>query len=130
MGDVPHPSGEATTGQTGVIGHVHAGGIDAPLGMVRNGTGIVLHRNWRGLYAAATDTAGAPTTCPVSGKELAEKTVYVDHEGRRVYFCCEACPDKFTADPAKYFKVLGGAMEEADNDDHGHDHGDGHDHTH
>ena len=66
-------------------------------------------------------------TCPVSGKELAEKTVYVDHEGRRVYFCCEACPDKFTADPAKYLKVLGGAIEESD---HGHDHGDDHDQTH
>jgi len=58
--DVKDPSGGA---QTGNIGYVHAGGIDAPLGMVRNGSTVALHRNWRGLYAFATDENGDPFTC-------------------------------------------------------------------
>jgi RHS repeat-associated protein len=66
-GDIQNPSGQGTTGQTGSIGYVHAGGIDAPLGMVRNGTTIVLHQNWRGLYAFSTDVTGQPTTCSNPG---------------------------------------------------------------
>ncbi len=31
--------------------------------MIRNGTAIVLHRNWKGLVTFATDDAGDPTTC-------------------------------------------------------------------
>lgn len=46
------------------------------------------------------------TSCPVSGKELKEKKVYADHEGRRVYFCCEGCIDKFEKDPQKYFTLF------------------------
>jgi RHS repeat-associated protein len=57
-GDTKNPSGSPYTGQTGNVGYVHAGGIDAPLGMTRNGSAIVLHQNWRGLYVAATDSAG------------------------------------------------------------------------
>lgn len=44
--------------QTGRVGYTHAGGIDAPLGMVRNDTTIVLHRGGRGLYVKATNSAG------------------------------------------------------------------------
>ncbi len=32
--------------------------------------------------------------------------VYADHEGRRVYFCCEACPAKFSRDPGRYLRKL------------------------
>ena len=46
------------------------------------------------------------TSCPVSGAELKEKKVYADHEGRRVYFCCEGCIDKFEKDPQKYLTLL------------------------
>ena len=62
-GDVKNPSGSGLTGQTGNIGYVSAGGLDAPLGMIRNGTAIVLHRNWKGLVTFATDDAGDATTC-------------------------------------------------------------------
>ncbi len=62
-GDVKNPSGSGLTGQTGNIGYVSAGGLDAPLGMIRNGTAIVLHRNWKGLVTFATDDSGDPTTC-------------------------------------------------------------------
>ena len=55
--DEQYPGGDA---QAGVIGYTHAGGIDQPVGMVRNGETIVLHRGWRGLYVKATDTDGQP----------------------------------------------------------------------
>ncbi len=62
-GDVKNPTGSGLTGQTGNIGYVSAGGLDSPLGMIRNGTVVVLHSNWKGLVAFATDDAGDPTTC-------------------------------------------------------------------
>ena len=46
------------------------------------------------------------TNCPVTGKELKEKSVFVDYEGRRVYFCCKMCPDKFLKDPQSYLSKL------------------------
>jgi hypothetical protein len=56
--DVKNPSGSGLTGQTGSIGYVHAGGIDAPVGMIRNGTSLIMNRDLRGLYFEVTDTAG------------------------------------------------------------------------
>jgi RHS repeat-associated protein len=44
--------------QTGKIGYIHAGGIDEPLGLIRNGTLLVPHRNLRGLPTFASDAAG------------------------------------------------------------------------
>jgi YHS domain-containing protein len=46
------------------------------------------------------------TICPVSGKELKEKKVFTDYNGRRVYFCCEGCIPKFNKEPQKYLKIL------------------------
>jgi YHS domain-containing protein len=46
------------------------------------------------------------TNCPVSGKELKEKEVYTDYEGRRVYFCCAGCIAPFEKDPQKYLGIL------------------------
>ena len=44
-------------------------------------------------------------TCPVMGGKI-DKAVYVDFEGKRVYFCCKGCPPEFNKDPAKYIKKL------------------------
>lgn len=45
------------------------------------------------------------TDCPVSGKKInIEK--FVEHDGKKVYFCCGGCPDAFKADPAKYTAKL------------------------
>jgi YHS domain-containing protein len=35
-----------------------------------------------------------------------DKSLYVDHMGKRVYFCCDLCPPKFNKDPMKYIKEL------------------------
>ncbi len=45
-------------------------------------------------------------TCPVSGKELKDKSIYTDYEGRRVVFCSDTCHITFQKDPAKYLKKL------------------------
>jgi YHS domain-containing protein len=45
------------------------------------------------------------TKCPVSGKAI-DATKSVEHEGRKVYFCCGNCPKAFDADPEKFVKKL------------------------
>ena len=54
---------------------------------------------------ADTETAVAKTaeqtTCPVMGGKI-NKNVFVEHKGKKVYFCCAGCEGKFKADPEKY----------------------------
>ena len=40
-------------------------------------------------------------TCPVSGKPV-NTDVYVERDGRKIYFFCKDCVVKFEKDPAKY----------------------------
>ncbi len=57
------------------------------------------------LVAGGVTLAGAgkaQSSCPVSGKAI-NKAVFVDHQGQRVYFCCQGCPAAFKADPEKYY---------------------------
>ncbi|HEY0019131.1 MAG TPA: RHS repeat-associated core domain-containing protein [Longimicrobium sp.] len=55
----------------GRVSYVHAGGIDRPLAIWKQGVGtIVTHQNWRGQFAMGTFTSGAPSDCqqyPPSG---------------------------------------------------------------
>jgi len=53
--------------------------------------------------AAATEIA--QKTSPVTGDPNDPK-VYLDHNGRRVYFCCSACEPTFKKDPDKYLKIV------------------------
>jgi len=55
--------------------------------------------------ATPSTSAISQKTCPVMGGKIDTK-VYTDHEGRRVYFCCPACIDKFKKSPAKYLAKL------------------------
>ncbi len=45
------------------------------------------------------------TNCPVLDGEI-DKEFYVDHMGKRVYFCCKMCIAKFNEEPEKYMKKL------------------------
>ncbi len=54
---------------------------------------------------AVEKTAKPQTTCPVMGEPI-NKEQYVDYQGRRVYFCCSACKEKFNANPDEYVKKL------------------------
>lgn len=74
--------------------------------------------------------------CPVMPNMEVDRSIYVDHEGERVYFCCAGCVAAFEAEPEKYMAQLRqlhedpeGAVEDAEDAvDHGHDHD--HDHGH
>lgn len=45
------------------------------------------------------------TTCPVMGGAI-NKDLYVDHDGKRIYVCCQGCVDAIKKDPAKYIKMM------------------------
>ena len=45
------------------------------------------------------------TTCPLMGRKI-NKTIFVDHDGNRIYLCCNGCIGKFNDDSGKYLKKL------------------------
>jgi len=45
------------------------------------------------------------TTCPVMGGAI-DKAIFTEYKGKKVYFCCKGCVDKFQADPEKYVSKL------------------------
>jgi YHS domain-containing protein len=47
----------------------------------------------------------AQKLCPVTGEEI-DPSIYVDYQGKRVYFCCSKCVADFEADPAKYLAKM------------------------
>jgi len=45
------------------------------------------------------------TTCPVMGEPI-DKDIYVEYLGKKVYFCCEGCQEKFMEEPEQYLDKL------------------------
>jgi YHS domain-containing protein len=45
------------------------------------------------------------TICPVMGGKI-NKEIYADYQGKRIYFCCAACPSQFNEDPEKYLAKM------------------------
>lgn len=45
------------------------------------------------------------TTCPVMEGPI-NKDIYVEYKGKKVYFCCPGCQEKFKAEPEKYLSKL------------------------
>jgi len=43
--------------------------------------------------------------CPVMGNPI-NKDLYVEYQGKKVYFCCPACKPEFEKDPVKYIAKL------------------------
>jgi len=46
------------------------------------------------------------TTCPVLDGNKIDKNVFVEYQGKKVYFCCPDCKAKFEAAPEKYISKL------------------------
>ena len=46
------------------------------------------------------------TTCPVMDGNKIDKNVFVEYQGKKVYFCCPDCKAKFLAEPEKYLAKL------------------------
>lgn len=55
--------------------------------------------------AKETVATGEQTICPVMGNPI-NKDIYVEYQGKKVYFCCPACKPEFEKDPAKYIAKL------------------------
>lgn len=54
---------------------------------------------------AAVSAQIEQTTCPVMGGAI-NKDVFVEYQGKKVYFCCPACIEEFQKDPEKYLSKL------------------------
>jgi YHS domain-containing protein len=54
---------------------------------------------------ADPDRAPENAICPVMGNEV-DPEIYVDHEGRRIGFCCPGCDKLFLEDPEKYLEKV------------------------
>jgi YHS domain-containing protein len=59
------------------------------------------------MFSGSNDvqTETKQVTCPVMGGQI-NLDVYVEHKGKKVYFCCPACKGKFESDPEKYVDKL------------------------
>jgi YHS domain-containing protein len=55
---------------------------------------------------AAVADATEQTTCPVMEGNPIDKSIFVEYQGKKVYFCCPACQDVFNKDPEKYISKL------------------------
>ncbi|MDY0109569.1 MAG: hypothetical protein RBT60_06485 [Candidatus Krumholzibacteria bacterium] len=50
--------------------------------------------------------AGTQTHCPIGGGE-ADKSVFEDYQGQRIYFCCPGCESPFLEDPEAHLRAIG-----------------------
>src|SRR4030042_3401508 len=59
---------------------------------------------------AKTAAGGASVTeqtlCPVMDGNKIDKNIFVEYQGKKVYFCCSGCKAKFLAEPEKYLAKL------------------------
>ena len=58
-----------------------------------------------GNAAVKLRDAGTQKTCPVTGDPV-DKSVFVDYQGKRIYFCCASCKTDFGKEPEKYLKKI------------------------
>ncbi|OVE81251.1 hypothetical protein BVY04_03670, partial [bacterium M21] len=40
--------------------------------------------------------------CPVMKEERIDPSIFVKHEGKRIYFCCKFCKNSFAKNPTAY----------------------------
>jgi YHS domain-containing protein len=55
---------------------------------------------------AVTTVATEQKTCPVMEGNPINKNIFVEYKGKKVYFCCKGCPEKFLANPDEYVAKL------------------------
>ena len=63
------------------------------------------HDHTAAPVGTALAEAGNQETCPMMGTPI-NKSLYVDHDGKRVYVCCEQCLAPVKENPAKYITEL------------------------
>jgi YHS domain-containing protein len=56
------------------------------------------------VVAAVTDVI-EQTTCPIMGAPI-NKNLFTEYKGKKVYFCCPGCKEKFEEAPEQYLAKL------------------------
>jgi YHS domain-containing protein len=59
-----------------------------------------------GNHIEAVAAAIEQKTCPIMEGNPINKALFVEYKGKKVYFCCPGCEDKFNAEPEKYVAKL------------------------
>ena len=54
---------------------------------------------------AAVSDATEQTMCPIMDAKI-NKTLFTEYKGKKVYFCCIGCKEKFEKEPEKYLSKL------------------------
>ena len=59
------------------------------------------------MSESATEVVSAieQTDCPVMGGAI-NKAIFTEYKGKKVYFCCSPCKEKFDGEPEKYIAKL------------------------
>lgn len=94
------PAADQSSAQMDSHDHDHSDSADHMHG------GMTTAANDMAKTAEATVAAGEQTTCPVMAGNPIDKSIFVEHEGKKVYFCCQGCVATFKADPEKYMAKL------------------------
>ncbi len=55
--------------------------------------------------SVGSSSSGEQRLCPLTGQPI-DRSQFVDHEGKRIYFCCAACKEPFRKDPARYIRAM------------------------
>ncbi len=57
----------------------------------------------RGVTVAMSAEVTTQKSCPINGNSI-DKTLFADHDFKRLFFCSEKCRKKFKKNPQKYVK--------------------------
>lgn len=103
-----------------------ATGLLLLVGCGRDATEQQAERDAAPAEVAVTDAIENQQHCPVMDGMKIDRDIYVDHNGKRVYFCCAGCIAAFQAEPEKYMERLhelhADAAPDEQDDAHDHDH--------
>jgi len=72
------------------------------------GFALALLLSGAAVFASVPAVAAAgpnQVKCPVLGSP-ANKNIYTDYSGKRIYFCCPPCVREFKKDPDKYMRLM------------------------
>lgn len=56
---------------------------------------------------------GANKLCPVMTDQASKPEMFVEHDGKRIYFCCNTCRQRFLKEPATFVVNLTAASQPA-----------------
>ena len=56
--------------------------------------------------AAKVAAATEQTMCPIMDGNKINKDIFIEYQGKKVYFCCAGCEKVFKEDPEKYIAKL------------------------